>query len=220
METCPTGLGTLSTICPICEHSPLAKEDCKPNQSLRTTVAVFLKTAEKKHALAMSQQKKAGASAAPTPEPAAVKAPEVQTPQTPAAETPTVGKEATPDAATASVQDGKEDAEKVGWCPGYSTATNICQASNQSQPAEQTAKSQHGSPAGTKANATPQAQQQPPQQQQMGFSNMQQQNGWFANPMGAMGQMFPGQDFSAWGGYNPMMGGWGDQFGGMMGEQS
>lgn len=35
----------------MCDHSPLSQEDCKANSNLRTTVAVFLRTAEKKWAL-------------------------------------------------------------------------------------------------------------------------------------------------------------------------
>lgn len=34
--------------CPVCEHTPVAAEDCKPNKSLRTTIKVFLRTEEKK----------------------------------------------------------------------------------------------------------------------------------------------------------------------------
>lgn len=35
----------------MCDHSPLSQEDCKVNSNLRTTVAVFLRTAEKKWAV-------------------------------------------------------------------------------------------------------------------------------------------------------------------------
>ena len=38
----------MSTSCPVCEHSPIAAEDCKPNKTLRTTIKVFLRTEEKK----------------------------------------------------------------------------------------------------------------------------------------------------------------------------
>lgn len=34
--------------CAVCEHTPVATEDCKPNKSLRTTIKVFLRTEEKK----------------------------------------------------------------------------------------------------------------------------------------------------------------------------
>jgi hypothetical protein len=39
---------SLPSSCPICEHSPLSAEDCNPNKALRTTIKVFLRTAEKK----------------------------------------------------------------------------------------------------------------------------------------------------------------------------
>ncbi|PHH62915.1 hypothetical protein CDD81_6548 [Ophiocordyceps australis] len=45
---CETCQSTLPQSCPVCEHSPLASEDCNPNKSLRTTIRVFLRTAEKK----------------------------------------------------------------------------------------------------------------------------------------------------------------------------
>src|SRR5690554_3388965 len=45
------GQKALAGVCPVCDHSPLSQEDCKPNSNLRTTVAVFLRTAEKKWAL-------------------------------------------------------------------------------------------------------------------------------------------------------------------------
>lgn len=44
--------------CPVCEHTPVAAEDCKPNKSLRTTIRVFLRTEEKKReALRVKDQK-------------------------------------------------------------------------------------------------------------------------------------------------------------------
>jgi hypothetical protein len=42
------GQSALPSSCPVCEHSPLSAEDCNPNKSLRTTIRVFLRTAEKK----------------------------------------------------------------------------------------------------------------------------------------------------------------------------
>ncbi|KAF2763331.1 hypothetical protein EJ05DRAFT_34291 [Pseudovirgaria hyperparasitica] len=44
-ETCQT---SLPESCPVCDHSPLSAEDCKPNKSLRLTVKAFLKAEEKK----------------------------------------------------------------------------------------------------------------------------------------------------------------------------
>jgi hypothetical protein len=43
-----SGQSTLPSSCPVCEHSPVAADDCKPNKSLRTTIRVFLRTEEKK----------------------------------------------------------------------------------------------------------------------------------------------------------------------------
>lgn len=39
---------TLPASCPVCEHSPLSADDCKPHKALRTTIKVFLRTEEKK----------------------------------------------------------------------------------------------------------------------------------------------------------------------------
>lgn len=65
--------------CPVCEHSPLSAEDCNPNKSLRTTIKVFLRTAEKKREASRAKEEKA--SEPPTP----VEAPK---PQLPPAEPP------------------------------------------------------------------------------------------------------------------------------------
>jgi len=46
--TLPTGQTTLPDTCPVCMHSPLSADDCKPNKSLRLTVKAFLKNEEKK----------------------------------------------------------------------------------------------------------------------------------------------------------------------------
>lgn len=42
------GQSSLPSSCPVCEHTPVAAGDCKPNKSLRTTIRVFLRTEEKK----------------------------------------------------------------------------------------------------------------------------------------------------------------------------
>jgi len=42
------GQTTLPDTCPVCMHSPLSADDCKPNKSLRLTVKAFLKNEEKK----------------------------------------------------------------------------------------------------------------------------------------------------------------------------
>ncbi|KZF21623.1 hypothetical protein L228DRAFT_156564 [Xylona heveae TC161] len=45
---CETCQSALPDTCPVCEHSPVAADDCKPHKALRTTIKVFLKTEEKK----------------------------------------------------------------------------------------------------------------------------------------------------------------------------
>ncbi|KAI9810706.1 MAG: hypothetical protein M1832_001215 [Thelocarpon impressellum] len=45
---CETCQSSLPAACPVCEHTPLSAEDCKPNKALRTTTKVFLRTEEKK----------------------------------------------------------------------------------------------------------------------------------------------------------------------------
>ncbi|OAQ98730.1 hypothetical protein LLEC1_04021, partial [Akanthomyces lecanii] len=45
---CESCHASLPSSCPVCEHSPLSADDCTPNKSLRTTIKVFLRTAEKK----------------------------------------------------------------------------------------------------------------------------------------------------------------------------
>ena len=46
----------MATTCPVCEHSPLNADDCQPYKSIRTTVKVFLRTAEKKREMAQKEQ--------------------------------------------------------------------------------------------------------------------------------------------------------------------
>jgi hypothetical protein len=62
---CETCQSNLPSSCPVCEHSPLSAEDCNPNKSLRTTIKVFLRTAEKKREA--QRAKEAKDSAPPTP---------------------------------------------------------------------------------------------------------------------------------------------------------
>jgi hypothetical protein len=45
---CETCQSSLPSSCPVCEHEPLAAQDCTPHKSLRTTIKVFLRTEEKK----------------------------------------------------------------------------------------------------------------------------------------------------------------------------
>jgi hypothetical protein len=59
---------SLPSTCPVCEHTPIAAEDCKPNKSLRTTIKVFLRTEEKKReALRLKDLKNSPAATPITP---------------------------------------------------------------------------------------------------------------------------------------------------------
>lgn len=71
-DMCELGHSRLPQQCPVCEHSPLSAEDCKPNKSLRTTIKVFLRTEEKKREQARDKQRQdqpSVASSAPVPPP-------------------------------------------------------------------------------------------------------------------------------------------------------
>lgn len=61
------GQSTLPSSCPVCEHTPVAAEDCKPHKSLRTTIKVFLRTEEKKRE-ALRQKEEFDNSPSGTPE--------------------------------------------------------------------------------------------------------------------------------------------------------
>ncbi len=53
---CEDCQSTLPASCPVCEHSPLSADDCKPHKSLRTTIKVFLRTEEKKREASRSKE--------------------------------------------------------------------------------------------------------------------------------------------------------------------
>ena len=59
------GQSTLPSSCPVCEHTPVSAEDCKPNKSLRTTIKVFFRTEEKKREAARLKEAKASPPATP-----------------------------------------------------------------------------------------------------------------------------------------------------------
>lgn len=46
---CP-GQSSIAEACPVCAHSPISPDDCKPNRNLRNTVKAFIKSEEKKRA--------------------------------------------------------------------------------------------------------------------------------------------------------------------------
>jgi hypothetical protein len=80
---CESCQSNLPASCPVCEHSPLSAEDCNPNKSLRTTIRVFLRTAEKKREASRPKEDKNSEPATP------VEAPKQNLPgaETPAVET-------------------------------------------------------------------------------------------------------------------------------------
>ncbi|EKV06641.1 E3 ubiquitin-protein ligase RBBP6 [Penicillium digitatum PHI26] len=45
---CETCQASLSDTCPVCTHTPVSPDLCKPNKALRTTLKAFLRTKEKK----------------------------------------------------------------------------------------------------------------------------------------------------------------------------
>lgn len=78
--TTRVGTSTLPTTCPVCEHTPVCVDDCKPNNKLRMTTRAFLKTAEKKRDTSQAKEATpatpltpvdAKPSATPAPAPAA-----------------------------------------------------------------------------------------------------------------------------------------------------
>lgn len=55
------GQASLSDTCPVCAHTPVSPDLCKPNKALRTTLKAFLRTEEKK------REKERQSAAPPTP---------------------------------------------------------------------------------------------------------------------------------------------------------
>ncbi|WKT48862.1 Zinc finger, RING/FYVE/PHD-type [Fusarium oxysporum f. sp. vasinfectum] len=66
---CESCQSNLPASCPVCEHSPLSAEDCNPNKSLRTTIRVFLRTAEKKREASRPKEDKDSEPATPVDAP-------------------------------------------------------------------------------------------------------------------------------------------------------
>ncbi|KAJ5129930.1 uncharacterized protein N7515_005969 [Penicillium bovifimosum] len=72
---CETCQASLSETCPVCTHTPVSPDLCKPNKALRTTLKAFLRTEEKKRE---KDRQSAAPSATPAPSdttPADTKAP-------------------------------------------------------------------------------------------------------------------------------------------------
>lgn len=93
------GQSTLPSSCPVCEHTPVAAEDCKPNKSLRTTIKVFLRTEEKKREALRSKEAKNS----PPPTPLEAVETPVETP------TPVDATEPKPEPSSIAAQDNVEN---------------------------------------------------------------------------------------------------------------
>lgn len=116
----------LRTTCPVCEHTPISQDDCKPNKSLRMTTRAFLKTAEKKRdsSLAKESTPITPVDAKPAPlHTVADEKPPIQDVTAEATTAPTQdveqvaedqGPSAEQDAAPAATEENKEDGPQAG----------------------------------------------------------------------------------------------------------
>ncbi|KAL7270387.1 hypothetical protein RUND412_006908 [Rhizina undulata] len=220
---CETCRAALPNVCPVCDHSPLSADDCKPNTALRTTVAVFLRTAEKKHLLSLQkEQKEKAKTAEPKLE---IKAPESES-EAPASATPLPQSSnlATPPPTQEPVVAAQSNDDAEGPQSAQASfhairtscnrlVTNFEQQENLTQPTDTASEQRSASPSDGP--------------QQNGFVEGQQQNSWFnqqgSSQMNQMSNMqaFTGQEFSGpngWGDYTQMMPGmsW-NGYGNMMG---
>ncbi|OBT90149.1 hypothetical protein VE02_00970, partial [Pseudogymnoascus sp. 03VT05] len=110
---CEDCQSSLPSSCPVCEHTPVAAEDCKPHKSLRTTIKVFLRTEEKKRFTLQAKAIKDTPPITPVEDaPAPVTAPEEPIPEAPAEDT-TEEPLPTTDKAPVSEQDGTADGTSV-----------------------------------------------------------------------------------------------------------
>lgn len=91
---CPLGQTSLSDTCPVCAHTPVSPDLCKPNKALRTTLKAFLRTEEKKR----EKERQSAAPPTPTiPTPVESEAPvETSVEQTPVEATPAENVEVPP----------------------------------------------------------------------------------------------------------------------------
>jgi hypothetical protein len=68
-----SGQTSLPDTCPVCAHTPISPDLCKPNKALRTTLKAFLRTEEKKREKERQAALPAPANDAPPAEEAPVK---------------------------------------------------------------------------------------------------------------------------------------------------
>ena len=105
------GQQNLPSSCPVCEHSPLSAEDCNPNKSLRTTIKVFLRTAEKKKEALRAKEAKEATPATPVePTPASTDPP---APEGPSHDQPKHEEDAGREAQAAGQQSDQNEQEET-----------------------------------------------------------------------------------------------------------
>ncbi|OAF54347.1 hypothetical protein VC83_09455 [Pseudogymnoascus destructans] len=110
---CEDCQSSLPSSCPVCEHTPVAAEDCKPHKSLRTTIKVFLRTEEKKRVALQAKSIKDTPPITPVEDaPVPVTAPEEPISEAPAEDTTEESLPIT-DQAAVSEQDGAADGTSV-----------------------------------------------------------------------------------------------------------
>ncbi|EAS34473.3 uncharacterized protein CIMG_05497 [Coccidioides immitis RS] len=142
---CESCQGSLPENCPVCAHTPLDADLCKPNKALRTTLKAFLRTEEKKRERERPVTKPAAEPAAPTTEtgtPAETPAPAVEP-----LEPNGVGDEGAPDqSANPLPADTISQNEKPEPAPATSPTINATIADNEPSPTEQEPTETHVEP--------------------------------------------------------------------------
>ncbi|KAI5840013.1 hypothetical protein DFP73DRAFT_194872 [Morchella snyderi] len=183
---CENCHANLPTECPVCDHTPLSPDDCKANIALRTTVAVFLRTQEKKHNLMLQKEQKEKTK--PVEPKVEVKDAEPEQEKAVQAHVSPMQNPLTP----------PQEAEETARAEGTPVLPHVSQESTE-------AVNETGVVKSLTETSTPEV--------QAANSFVSQQNAWFGqqdpNQMEQqMQQMFPGQDFSGpngWNMYSQMM---------------
>ncbi|KAK4106686.1 hypothetical protein N658DRAFT_555499 [Parathielavia hyrcaniae] len=135
---CENCQSTLPLSCPVCEHSPLSADDCKPHKALRTTIKVFLRTEEKKRESSRPKDVPVTPVTPVDPSPISASAPAIPEPALNAEGTdaqehqqPTVEKPATDAGVPVEVQEGGDAVpEKEGHGGAKKTADGAEQPSH------------------------------------------------------------------------------------------
>ncbi|KAJ6155193.1 hypothetical protein N7470_005759 [Penicillium chermesinum] len=125
---CETCQNSLSDTCPVCAHSPVSPDLCRPNKALRITLKAYLRTEEKK------REKERQAAAPPTP-----------TTTNPPAKTESQGCEEN-QAKNETVPDVPESSG-VAAAEGPNGKADTVEASPSTEPAESAANVNHPEPA-------------------------------------------------------------------------